>query len=627
MHHRSIAALAGALLALVAAPGHAERTAPPMTPRTLDTLHLPVAPADRESWEPRAAELRRRILFSAGLWPSPKKRSLRPMVTGRTDGPDYIIENVAIETLPGFWLCGTLYRPRVNHGRLPAIVNPHGHWTNGRLEMQADVPIAPPAPGPRGDGRANLVAIGVDLARQGFVVFAYDMVGYNDTTQANHQWAGDLPSWFDGVSLNGLQLWNSIRAVDYLVSRSDVDPARIGATGASGGGSQTFLLAAVDPRVSVSVPVNMVSAEMQGGCLCENGPGLRVGTDNVEIAALTAPRPQLLINCTGDWTHAVPTRELPALRAFYDLYGASAKLGCVQFNYGHNYNVESRAAMVAFFARWLQHGAAARPEAPFGADAAVMRVWSASRPRPAGALNAGQVAAQIRATGASLLRSVWPRDAATFSAFRAIAAPGLSVALDVEGWSGDRAHCLPSALLVLCDAAERPRAEALAEAARVAGLPAAVRDGAPTAMGADALWSGFHSCYNRTPIGDAVADSLAAIQALDGPVALVGLGEAGPTALFAAALSSQVCRVGADLIRREWSSADHLPARYAPALGRLGGVPTALALCGDADALVIGAGTGFPMVAARAAAVAGGGTLASVRAYDGAAVLAWLRRR
>ena len=115
----------------------------------------------------------------------------------------------------------------------------------------------------------------------GFVVFAYDMIGYGECTQLPHEFAD--PPW--GLNLLGLQLWDSLRVVDYVRSLPQVDSKRIGVTGSSGGGTQTFLLTAVDDRIACVVPVCMVAAEFQGGCSCENAPGLRIGLNNVEIAA------------------------------------------------------------------------------------------------------------------------------------------------------------------------------------------------------------------------------------------------------------------------------------------------------------------------------------------------------
>src|ERR1051325_815746 len=99
----------------------------------------------------------------------------------------------------------------------------------------------------------------------------------------------------------GLQTWNSIRALDFVTSLPDVDASRIGVPGASGGGTQTFILCAVDPRPTVAFPAVMVSTAMQGGCTCENCSLLRVGTGNIELAALMAPRP-LGMSGADDWT-------------------------------------------------------------------------------------------------------------------------------------------------------------------------------------------------------------------------------------------------------------------------------------------------------------------------------------
>ena len=141
------------------------------------------------------------------------------------------------------------------------------------------------------------------LARMGAVVFSYSMVGYNDSTQVPHH----TPHAFT------LQLWNSIRAVDFVSSLERVDAKRIAVTGASGGGTQTFMLAAVDPRMAVSCPVVMVSSDFYGGCVCESGlpvhRGAGYATNNAEIAALASPRPLLVISDGKDWTKDVPTRR------------------------------------------------------------------------------------------------------------------------------------------------------------------------------------------------------------------------------------------------------------------------------------------------------------------------------
>jgi dienelactone hydrolase len=176
------------------------------------------------------------------------------------------------------------------------------------------------------------------------------MVGYNDTIQVPQRFgSAEQRLWSFGPL--GLQLWDSIRALDFLASLDDVDAGQLGVTGASGGGTQTFLLTAVDDRVQFASPVNMVSAIMQGGDLCENAPGLRLNTSNVEIAAMFAPKPMLLVSATGDWTHNVPKEEYPAIKRIYDLYGKGDQVEVVQIDEQHNFNRLSREAVYRFFAR------------------------------------------------------------------------------------------------------------------------------------------------------------------------------------------------------------------------------------------------------------------------------------
>lgn len=124
-------------------------------------------------------------------------------------------------------------------------------------------------------------------------------------------------------------------------------------TGASGGGTQTFLLTAVDDRVKWSAPVNMISAIMQGGSPCENAPGLRVGAFNVEIGAMMAPRPMIMVSTTQDWTRNTPREEYPAVRHIYELYGKPDLVETVQIDAPHNYNKESREAVYRFFGKHI----------------------------------------------------------------------------------------------------------------------------------------------------------------------------------------------------------------------------------------------------------------------------------
>src|SRR3982751_3290503 len=346
--------------------------------RTLDDRFAAPKFDTADAWNARAAYLRDHVLASAGLLPLPEKTPLRPTIFGEVRRADYFVSKVFFESLPGFFVTGNLYRP-LGDGPFPAILSPHGHWAYGRLE-NTDVNSAP--------GRA------INLARQGYVVFTYDMVGYNDSQQVPHTFSGQR-EYMWGLSLSGLQLWDSIRALDFLESLPYVRRDAIGMTGESGGDTQTFLAAAVDPRIAVAVPVNMISLHMQGGCLCENPPGLRLDTTNVEIAATIAPRPLLMISATGDWTNETLESEYPAVRSIYALLDADDHVHAVRFTAEHNYNRESREAMYAWMARWLQHAPAdtRRPEAPFTPDPLPDLLVFHNRMLPEGALDAESLTA------------------------------------------------------------------------------------------------------------------------------------------------------------------------------------------------------------------------------------------
>ncbi|TFH19558.1 MAG: acetylxylan esterase, partial [Bacteroidia bacterium] len=196
---------------------------------------------DRESWEERANMIRKGIIEGMQLEKMPvSDGEFNPVIHGRREMDGYVVENIAIESFPGFWITGNLYTPASPTEKNAAVLCPHGHAADKRFT--ADVQIRSAA-----------------LARMGAIVFAYDMVGYGESHQVIHK----IP-----IALV-LQTYNSKRVLEYLLSRPDVDPARIGMTGGSGGGTQTFILTAIDQRITVSVPAVQVSAHFFGGCVCE----------------------------------------------------------------------------------------------------------------------------------------------------------------------------------------------------------------------------------------------------------------------------------------------------------------------------------------------------------------------
>ena len=342
-----------------------------------NTHFAPPSVSTREAWDKRKIVLRKQILSAAGLYPIPNRTPLNPRVFGRVVNRDCTIEKVLLETMPGYYLGGNLYRPLRNSGRGPAVLIPHGHWVYGRLENQ------PLYSGP---------ALGINLARQGYVVFEWDMVGFNDTIQTPHAFGNPAEQlWSFGPF--GLQLWNSMRALDFVAALDDVDPMRIGMTGASGGATQTIMLAAVDDRIRAAAPVNMVSLIMQGGDFCENAPGLRLGTNNVEIAALFAPKPMLLVSATGDWTRNTPLEEYPAIRRIYKLYGKEDNVETLQLDAPHNFNKENREAVYRFFGKQLLHDPDAAKFSEKGIQAEMLQnmLVLAGRGLPDGALSYEQV--------------------------------------------------------------------------------------------------------------------------------------------------------------------------------------------------------------------------------------------
>jgi dienelactone hydrolase len=335
-------------------------------------------PTSKADWEKRAERVRRQILVAEGLWPMPAKTPLNAVIHGKIDRGEYTVEKVYFESAPGFFVTGNLYRPAKINGKAPGILFAHGHWKDARLSESGDAElfgeIATGQERFEEGGRSRFQSMCVQLARMGCVVWQWDMLSDSDSKQLSDQlvhrfakqrsemnttenWGLYSPQAEAHLqSIMGLQTLNAIRSLDFLLSLPEVDAERIAVTGASGGGTQTFILSAIDPRVKLSFPAVMVSTAMQGGCTCENASLLRVNTGNIEFAGLFAPKP-LGMTTANDWTKEMSTKGFPELKQLYSFLGTPNNVMLHRGeHFPHNYNAVSRSAFYTWVNKHFKLG-------------------------------------------------------------------------------------------------------------------------------------------------------------------------------------------------------------------------------------------------------------------------------
>jgi dienelactone hydrolase len=590
------------------------------TPRTFGTY------TNANQWWRQQSEIRPQILVSCGLWPLPTKTPLGARVTDRIDRGDYSVEKVYFESFPGLYVTGNLYRPVGRKGPFPAVLNPHGHSELGRLTDSTNV---------------STVARCIQFARLGMVAFTWDMVGYQDASQFSARepdGALRAASFYDqhvapfrepshqlwNLNLMGVQLWNAIRAVDFVAALPDVNPQAIGCTGESGGATQTILLTAVDDRIKVTAPVVMVSHTMQGGCWCENSPGLRVQHFNVDFAAAAAPRPQLLVAATGDWTKATLEVEAPAIAQIYQLLGKADRFAAIRLDAGHNYNQASREAVYAWFARWFQGQPAdfkVREQTYKKESDSSLRVFPDGQGLPGALTEEAFSHAWIRARQATL-EKLRPTDAPTFTNWANVQRMTLRRTLQLDGselevvslgafgrlGKGDRIEktlLMPAAegwldaVVVLAHpdgrAALAPGGKWNLVAAKLLNANYAVLafdayQTGPTARPIGNGFTNFSTTYNRTLLQERVQDTLTAcryarkfLQARR--LILVGEGEAGAWAMLGGQWADAVI-ADANKFDPKTPNGWLDPARFSPGSHLLGGLDGGASLLAPRPLLV-----------------------------------------
>jgi len=289
--------------------------------------------SNKEQWEQRSTVLRSCIKEALMLSVLPAKPAAAPITTPKRVFNGYTVENIAIEILPGVWVNGSLYKPLKYKGKIPVILNPDGHWERQRF---------------REDCQYRCAA----LAKMGAMAFSYDLFAWGESLlqfkPEDHR---------RSLSMT-IQALGTLRIMDYLLSLKDADTSRVAITGGSGAGTHTALITALDNRIKFAAPVVSLSSYFYGGCPCESGMNVHAcgnRTDNVEIAAMAAPRPMLVVSDGGDWTDRMPEHDLQYLQKVYGFYGNTALVSNVHLpQEKHDFGINKRTAVYRFMAQYLR---------------------------------------------------------------------------------------------------------------------------------------------------------------------------------------------------------------------------------------------------------------------------------
>jgi len=304
-------------------------------------------------WTDHRAQYREELFEMLGLSPRPVKTDLQPTITGRVEHAEFFVENLHFQSLPGLYVTANLYVPKNLSGRAPAILYACGH---------AEVKMGKASMG----NKTGYQHHGEWFARHGYVCLAIDTIQLGELEGVHHGTRRFGQFWWNsrGYTPAGVEAWNGIRALDYLQSRPEVDPEKIGMTGRSGGGAYTWYTAALDERIKVAVPVagitdlhnHVVDGVVKGHCDCM----FMVNTyrwDYSKLAALLAPRPLLLANSDKDTIFPLDgvLRVHGELARVYALHNASDKLGLLITEGPHKDTQDLQVPAFRWFNRWLKN--------------------------------------------------------------------------------------------------------------------------------------------------------------------------------------------------------------------------------------------------------------------------------
>jgi hypothetical protein len=256
-----------------------------------------------------------------------KRVHTKPILSKVRNYDGYSVQNFAIETLPGLYVCGSIYNP-LTKGKHALILCPNGHWGGGRYNKDEQTRFG-------------------TLARMGATCVSYDLFGWGESeyqvTAVAHR----------TTAAEQIQLMNGLTILDYMLTRKDIDPKRVATNGGSGGGTQVVQLSVLDDRFTAACPTVNLASHFDGGCPCESGMPTMLacgGTCNPELMATFAPKPVRVISDGKDWTASVPELEFPYLQRFWNFYKADNKLTNVHLlAEGHDFGVNKRKAVYEFF--------------------------------------------------------------------------------------------------------------------------------------------------------------------------------------------------------------------------------------------------------------------------------------